>query len=431
MYLRVRVRARCFFRRRRWGAGVVLLFGLFIAGLFFTDSWGRFGVGRVPWTRFRDANSLLSGLDSFRAGYNPYYDNRLDRDRSPLSYGPVWLGLAYTGLAARHTAVFGAALVVGFLAALYSFLAPRNMGQALLVTGVLCSPPVLLLVERGNLDLLVFCLLTLGVWLIALGDRGCFFWGGYAALLFACLLKYYPVAAFSVYLRRRPAFGRLAAIGLISLAAFASYAWLLPEVGYGLRTAPRPGGNAFGARVVFLGVASQSARQCLTAACGVIACAAAWLLARTCRVGAGRPEEALFFLAGSAILILCFFSASHFDYRMAFAVMTLPLLFRVSRGGASRLVRAGLFGGLYTMLWGGFLPGRIIPLPDAPVFLNQPPAVLIRQLGSWVFITALMAVFLAAARQGGRGDEMRLEGLGSFTGSLGSGNNPERGRAER
>lgn len=91
---------------------------------------------------------------------------------------------------------------------------PISPRDAVVYAAVVCSPSILLGIERGNIDLLVFAALTLLV--VTLRKRSAWLRGlGHATLLLAALLKVYPVLAVSVVLRlgvRRAAAGAIAAL---------------------------------------------------------------------------------------------------------------------------------------------------------------------------------------------------------------------------
>ena len=116
------------------------------------SAWGiRLPAGQ--W--FVDTDVLLAASDAHALG----------RDE-PLWYSDWWLQLHALGLSRADTLGLGLGLAVVFLLVALLVLRPENLSEAVFCWLVLCSPPVLLGVNRANMDLLIFAGLALAGWLL-------------------------------------------------------------------------------------------------------------------------------------------------------------------------------------------------------------------------------------------------------------------------
>jgi hypothetical protein len=210
------------------------------------------------------------------------------------------------------------------------------------------SPATLFAAERGNLDLGIVCLVTLGVFLSLRGPLART--TGYGVLGLAAALKYYPAAAFILFLRERR--GVLVAVLLASCLLIA---WYLAAFGRGtlVSLGNLPGGPPFGywfgASNLTYGLAllhgapvpnlnpdiSQYRAVLLhdnvwlqankgTFGLELLALAAAlWLSRRPARPGLDA-ERAVWLVAGAALICVCFFEAQNVVYRGMFLLFVLP-----------------------------------------------------------------------------------------------------------
>lgn len=180
-------------------AAVVVL--LILAGHF--QFW-TFGLADT-WTfkpDFADTAAILAAGEARQAGIDIYGRNPLDPYSRPHVYGPGWLITGALGLKVADAAWLGWILVGAFVATAAWLLAPRRASELVLAVALVCSPPVLLGIGRGNNDLVVFIMLAAAVWLL-LQPRWVHVLAGHVLIAVAALLKMYPAAATAVLLLER------------------------------------------------------------------------------------------------------------------------------------------------------------------------------------------------------------------------------------
>jgi hypothetical protein len=181
----------------RWLAGaVVVIYGLLL--VLAADSWGvepALSAAGVPsvGAPFSDLYVFPAAAAEFGRGGNPNVSNPSDPWHRPYNYPRAWLLFMRYPFAAVPWLGFGIGAV--WLVALGAYWGRLTIGQGLLGGALVCSPSVLLALERCNSDLLIFLLLV-----AALGGLQ-YAWRGPAWLLLfaAAVLKLYPIVAFAAF----------------------------------------------------------------------------------------------------------------------------------------------------------------------------------------------------------------------------------------
>jgi hypothetical protein len=324
-------------------AALACYFGLLIGG------WAANGT--APWVRFRvaaatpsflDMRSITTGWECTRKGVDPLPLNPCDPRRRPANYPRIWLKLSWLGLGEGSTVALGIATAVIFFLAALLFVGPLTIREALVYLAILLSPSVMIGVERGNADLLVFAVVVLA--LAAFGSRRLLVRAGsHALLLFAAILKLFPVFGFVAVARQERRIALIAGSLLVALFALdVALTWhdirtiyaVVPKLSiasYGYAIGP-DASRAWLARHVstldFL--TTGTARDVVDAVVIALALLAAFLVARRAwpRRRPNEPGEGrlVSFWAGAGIYLGTFLIGHNFDYRLCFLVLTVPQL---------------------------------------------------------------------------------------------------------
>jgi len=312
------------------GAGLLvvgLAVGLFALALGLRDwYWPPFGVPGSNGFGFLDVRYFTSTWECVRAGVDIAVANPCDPLNRPLNYPRLWLAPADLGLGEGSTTALGAALAVMFLAAVAAVVWRSDLGDGLVYAAAVCSPSVMLGIERGNPDLLIFALVVAAVFLLRAASP----WlrvAAHALFLFAALLKLYPVLAWGPLLRQER---RWVAAGLGSIAALFALdiALTWDDVRAVQEAAPRDRIFAYGAPILGEHVGG-TAVVILAAA---LVCAAVASSARRQSLPAPADGRELdLFLAGAGVYVGTFALAHNYNYRLAFLLLTLPQLLRWAR----------------------------------------------------------------------------------------------------
>lgn len=150
-------------------------------------------------TPFRDLRVITAAWDCHRLGHDVLVDNPC-LGGAPMNYPRLWLLPAVLGFNQSHTLVLGVLVALGFLGAVFAVVGRLTPWQAVIYGLVLCSPSVMLGVERGNSDLVVFVLLV-GALVLLQRRLAALRYGAYGLIWVAATLKLFPIAALITALR--------------------------------------------------------------------------------------------------------------------------------------------------------------------------------------------------------------------------------------
>ena len=318
---------------------------------------------------FLDTDTVMSAVRCLRRGVDVFVVNPCDVLGRVYDYSPLWLLLAKLPVTDAWTMPAGFVVDAAFLLSLLLLPVARGRAECCFILLGLLSPGVVFAVERGNNDLVLFVLAAIAATLACRTPALRLL--GYAAALLAGLLKYYPMLLMILATRERPA--RFWAVTAASVAVLLLF---LAVMGHDLVRALRlipvgPWfGDMFGSSTAAGGLAamlgwSDPVRHMVQAAMTLAAWAAGlWIgLRRGIAEALARLSDAerMALLAGSALIIACFFTAQNIGYRVTHLLLVLPALTALWRLDRRR-VWAWATGAAIALLWSqnwGSLPREL------------------------------------------------------------------------
>jgi hypothetical protein len=281
---------------------------------------------------FGDLGYALIWLDCVRAGAPTDQPCSLGSP-IPWAYPPAWLLVAPTGLSIRDTVPMAALFYVGLIAMVTYLCNPRSFSEVCYDGLFLVSPPLVLALERCNLDVLVFLMLGLAV---ALANRKAVM-GAFGLVWVAAFMKMYPGAAFLAFVRKKV---DVLVAGLGGLTLLAYLLAIRRQLKLIYNVIPQTEFQSFGSREVFLilGKKLQAMGHPMTLTPAVIALIAqamftilvALLVFVFVRRGIDRDwkpstEVSQYaFAVGGLVYSLCWTIGMNYNYRYIYVAMTLP-----------------------------------------------------------------------------------------------------------
>ena len=170
-----------------------------------TSSFGKLGIPEM-FPRFADLRLITTASECFQQGNWWVTGESCDPWGRPFNYPSLWVKLfSFFGLGNSQTVVLGNIEIVILSASLSywiirsrALLKSKNQIRAFpfFVLGVLFSPPILLLAERGNTDILIFAGITCASELLRRSN----FFVTTTLISFLGALKLYPFAGILVFL---------------------------------------------------------------------------------------------------------------------------------------------------------------------------------------------------------------------------------------
>ena len=316
-----------FLRSNLWSILLLLAIAVYLYILSSLMFWTEVGIPQLT-APFADMQAILSASDAYREGLNPYIENPLDPLGRKHVYPRVWLWLGHTGITLGHSNIAAILMATFFFLLCIGILRPDNGREFLISAILLLSPAVMLGVERGNNDLIIFILLVLAVFFLNHKIRALDY-VAYFFLLLASMLKLYPIASFLVFVRIIKNNKKFWIFTLFSLSFFAAYTLLsLSDFQYLKDVIPKPHGRfTFGAAIFFewffdkWPVNRTHLYLMIIAAIGL-----AFLISTRVALADTREDSnnTIFFLIGSLNLLFCFFTNTNYDYRCIFFILILP-----------------------------------------------------------------------------------------------------------
>jgi hypothetical protein len=326
---------------------------------------------------FFDTRNITAALECRRLGYDPLVENPCDPWGRPMFYPRVWLLLRWLGFDQSDTMALGVLIVVLFLISLCLLTRRISAGEGVVVAIAICSPAVMLALERANMDVVLFSVLVLAVLLWRRGTEVSRILSPFVVLL-AATGKLYPVFGLPAYavLRHRRAALAAATCGLVFLAYVAV---TLDDVRTVATTATQGQYYSYGARILIGQVyhlvvgqdwqGASMAAQAIAAIPLLLLAASVWVWFRR-RLGPGAGEvspaptaELLGFYLGTLIYVGTFAVFKNYDYRLVYLLLTLPQLMQWVRQGRPDDPRRSLAGlGLAAVvlgLWIGTLSQQL------------------------------------------------------------------------
>ena len=146
-----------------------------------------FKIYPVPY--FVDLNILLCGIDAIRINLNPYTVGCID-GIPYFNYPIIWgVGSFLPFLTTPNLIYIGFGLALTLFSTLYFYIGKINLFSAIVYTLLFLSPAIMLGVERGNSDLIIFLLLLIPIFYNKSNNLIAF------VILVTGMLKLFPIGA--------------------------------------------------------------------------------------------------------------------------------------------------------------------------------------------------------------------------------------------
>lgn len=346
---------------------------------------------------FHDWWVVKEGLEAHAVGIDPLAAAHL-----PYNYPRLLLLMGSAlHLQSWSPLVAGVVLAGGCLGALSLFLRKDNLATIIVGSIALLSPPVWMLLERGNIDSLIIALVILGLGGVSRKDCLSLQITGVACLLLASLLKFYPAIIMIGGIVAWP--GTVRRMLLIAVALFLGSLTLQPnEPGMILRKTGRGleasyGWSIAGSRPFVVNQSDLKHKPTVMRSsfysCLIILLAASFAgLKMRFRINeslSNSPWQKAGFWAGALVYAGTFALGANWAYRLAFLILCLPAILSLLQNPACR---RWAFASLILIAITLF----------APFHLNAPGFYFV-QASHWLLVgfltTGAVAVMLARPRK--------------------------------
>lgn len=379
---------------------------------------------------FMDWEWIPNAIGCFWQGVDVYVNNTCYwYTGAGFNYSPLFLRMTFLPSSSFGWQATAVGLIVLFFLSLATLRPPRTLRELMFMGAALLSCATALLVERANADLLMFLLVIAAgnAALRSLAVRAC----GYACLIFAGLLKFYPFVGLMIAVRERlpvllatmlVAAGSVVALVMLYRSELATMAQNLPFASWfslQFGAGDLPGGLSVLAAQLVAKLQGGEPHQyprlqgglyellkvvfSLAAVAGALWFAARFALVRTMRQLPAR--DGVFLLLGAAMLCGCFFAGQSVIYRAVYFLLALPALLTLASTAvparrwfmaACRLIVFVLWAPFIEWLLQGMRLAKAPPYVAAPFgsFIDIPFGAvfwLANEISWWLLITTLLA----------------------------------------
>ena len=369
-----------------------------LAGSFvfhgYERTWSSLGIYPLsPY--FSDARVITASAESHALGFDPMVYNPRHPSGELMDYPRIWQLLFHLGIDQKDTIYFEAAFVSLFSLGNFLFVGDINYAIAVALACGIFSPAVLMGIERGNNDLVIFFLLALSLMVIRKSTAA-----SAVVLAVAFVLKLFPVFAAAVFFKenRRIFFKFL--IG--SILFVGTYCLLLRNEIRAVRAAASTTDwGSYGIAVNWLEMERLMHNPLLSklvcyAVIGAMIVLSALLALRPRESQAAADQSHIdAFRMGAAIYVGTYLLGSNFDYRLMFLLFTIPQLTHWLSNSDPQLRRVAriTFACVLYSLWSMFLSRLLNAVSAAWVQL------LLDALAKAVLVGGLTYLFVLSAPQ--------------------------------
>lgn len=305
-------------------ASIILLCETIIQGDL-AGAWRTFGVPAMSPT-FADTRTVTHSIECKEMGYNPYITGKCDPWGRRYNYPPGWLQLGKVSLGPATTNIAGLIIATCFILILVILNGLRRYPSAIIMVLAVLSPPVLLGLERGNTDIVIFSLACVLFYFSDPASRSYTIIISVGIVLLTAL-KVYPVAmAVSLVQSRHDIFLAL----FVSMAAIAALI-VSSNDQFGHFLANQSGqwsvSRSFGAPVLPLRLTNLHQDMLLSVLSAALAACTAlialWFALRFAQFSLFLPRldgtrVGRLALACNSVYLYCFLLQTNYDYRLVF-----------------------------------------------------------------------------------------------------------------
>ena len=292
---------------------------------------------------FMDLRGVATWCEAAASGIDPAVTQTTitlpDGTRQPnflMNYSPAVVWFYWLGLRPATVWMWAPALIALQILAVLGLSGRVSCRQAIVWAFLVCSPASLLVMERANMDILVFALFVSALLLRR------YPWAALAPILLAAGLKFYPAAALAALWSRGGIRQRLAAVG--GLVIFLGILFLLKSqlAGIGASLSGQYQ-SAFGSNVVAdllknHTVCSESAAgflsitlQIAAIGAGLLSCGMGFLLSQKWPMEVTERSNYSFWLTAPMFAIL-FILSNQMDYKWIFLLFMVPAVLQLWDG---------------------------------------------------------------------------------------------------
>jgi hypothetical protein len=350
-------------------SGITIILGSFLI-LGYDKTWR---IWNIPTKQpiFYDLRLIAAGAESYSKGYDPAYNNPFDPEQRLFNYPRIWYLVFASGINQNSTVILGILLALSFFVSIGTLRGEIDKTTATIQTMIVFSPAVLLGIERGNVDILIFVLLAIALFIKDYSKTL-----SLVVLLLSIALKIFPIFGIGYLLDGNRRSIKYIIIGILSTAAYMLFS--LDDMRHIFSVTQKGVDVSYGVSVLptklspYLGDYFTTVKLLLFIL-AIVLIMISWCLALRNKdqiLNLNSHHLSMFRLA-AAIYIGTFLLGNNWDYRLMFIIFAIPQIVvwahekhSFSSTVAKICLAAGLVSCWYLEIWRLFefagLAGRLV-----------------------------------------------------------------------
>ncbi len=347
---------------------------------------------------FLDARQMGWAAESYAMGYDPLVENPANWRGHQLNYPRIWQLIFSLGIDSSHTNLIGTISVIIFFIGygLFWFSKKFDTLTCFILTIAVFSSAVMLALERANIELILFCVISLAL-LVNYSSRVL----GLSIFIFASVLKMYPIFGFFYLLNESKK--KFFPFFLTGTGIFVAYMlFTLVDTMRVYSTTPQLPGSSMGMNVWWLGLNNRRFFDLHISADGIlylkaisyitviliVAGALYWGVRSSYADRLRKGEFLEAFRTGAGIYLGCFIMIINADYRLIFLILTIPQIVSWLQMKGKRFSPVPLItlSAIIISLWSSFIMR----------FLGRNPTFILEESCNWIIFAGLLYLFFAS-----------------------------------
>lgn len=303
-------------------SGITIILGSFLI-LGFDKTWR---IWNLPTKQpvFYDLRLITAGAESYSKGYDPAYNNPFDPEQRLFNYPRIWYIILTSGIDQHSTDILGILLALGFFICIVTFRGEIDKTTAIIQTMIVFSPAVLLGLERGNVDILIFILLSIALFIKDYSRTLSFL-----VFLLSIALKIFPIFGIGYLLDGNRRSIKYIIIGILSTAAYMLFS--LDDMRHIFAVTQKGADVSYGVSVLptklspYLGDYFKTIKLLFfIIAAGLVLIICYLALRNKDQIFNMDSQHLSMFRLAAGIYICTFLLGNNWDYRLMFLIFAIP-----------------------------------------------------------------------------------------------------------
>lgn len=283
---------------------------------------------------FYDLRVVLESTGCYNKGYDPYFTTNKDCPHV-YNYPFVWIWLTnLLKLTIQDVYLIGFGMIFSFVLSISFLFRKITISNLILLVITLISPPILLLLDRANIDIIIFILLLIACYYLRTGFKSIAkIHFSYVLILIATMFKIYPVFILGLIIIDPIDIKHKYIVIVYSTVTLSLYTLFnLNEILVLLGNTPHPSELAFGKNVLIQEFLSPSKLVYFSflpfiVMILIVFYKRVFFKQLVSRLQLDTSKEGKLFFGGVLLFTGTYFFGNNWDYRLVFVIFFFPYLF--------------------------------------------------------------------------------------------------------